>query len=86
MNTGDGSAMARRTGIDRWFVSVERPSSQRVVSARQTKTFSTEAEAKRYAKEMLAEERKNIAGTLLGPHQPVRRIISGSQVHRWIAE
>ena len=47
---------------------------------------ASQAEAKRYAKEMLAEERKIIAGTLLGPHQPVRRIISGSQVHRWIAE
>jgi hypothetical protein len=78
--------MARRTVIDRWFVSVERPSSQRVVSARQTKTFSTEAEAKQYAKEMLAKERQIVAGTLLGPDRPVRRIISGAQVHRWIAE
>jgi hypothetical protein len=83
----------RRTEINRWFVTVvERPKSQRVAPGRQTgpvrqsKTFSTEPEAKQYAKEMLAEGRKIIAGTLLSAHQPVRRIISSSQVDRWIVE
>ena len=91
--TENGQAYrVRRTEIDRWFVTiVERPKSQRVVPGRQTapvrqsKTFSTEAEAKQYAKEMLTEGRKIIAGTLLSAHQPVRRIISSSQVDRWIA-
>jgi hypothetical protein len=50
------------------------------------KTFSTEAEAKLYAKECWPKERNIIAGTLLGPDQPARRIISSSQVDRWIAE
>jgi hypothetical protein len=54
---------------------------------RETKTFSTEAEAKQFAKEMLLSGRKNIsAGTLLSADQPARRIISGSQLHRWIEE
>ena len=78
--------MARPTKIDRWFVTVEMPSSQRVQFPRQTKTFSTEAEAKQYAKEMLAEGGKIMAGTLLDPRQPKRRIISSLQVHRWIEE
>ena len=71
-----------------WFVSVQKPkSSPRSPGlVRQAKTFSTEAEAKLYAKEMLAKERNIIAGTLLGPDQPARRIISSSQVDRWIAE
>jgi len=51
---------------------------------RRTKTFPTEAEAKQYAKEMLSETDKIIAGTMLSAHQPVRRIISGSELYRWI--
>jgi len=80
--------MAKHTTVidHRWFVSAEMPRSQRVIFARQTKTFPMESEAKQYAKEMLAEERKMIAGTLLSPDQPMRRIISGAQVDRWIAE
>jgi len=79
----------RRQGFtNRWFVSVQKPKlSQRSPGlVRQTKTFSTEAEAKQYAKEILAKETAIIAGTLLVPDQPARRIISGSQVKRWIAE
>ena len=84
--------MARRTVIDRWLVTVEMPISQRVALGKQTKpvrqskTFSTEAEAKQYAKDMLAQGRKIIAGTLLSTDRPVRRIISSSQVDRWIVE
>jgi hypothetical protein len=46
----------------------------------------TEAEAKRFAKEMLSNKNSIIAGTLLGPHQAARRFISGSQLHSWIEE
>jgi hypothetical protein len=73
-----------------WFVSFEAPRRLRLdspqQSVRQTKTFPTEAKAKQYAKEMLSERNKIIAGTLLNPHQPVRRIISGSELYRWIKE
>ena len=54
--------------------------------ARQTKTFPTEAEAKQFAKEMLSNKYRIVAGTLLRADQPARRIISGSQLHRWIEE
>ena len=54
--------------------------------ARQTKTFSTEAEAKQFAKEMLSNKYKIVAGTLLSADQPARRFISGSQLYRWIEE
>jgi len=79
----------RRQGFtNRWLVSVQKPkSSPRSPGlVRQTKTFPTEAKAKQYAKEILAKETAIIAGTLLVPDQPARRIISGSQVKRWIAE
>jgi hypothetical protein len=80
--------MARRTVTDRWFVSVEMPRSSRGArrSTRQTKSFPKEAEAKRYAKAMVAEGNKIMAGTLLSADQPVRRIILGSELYRWIEE
>ena len=52
-------------------------------SARQTKTFPTEDDAKQFAKEMLSEKHHIFAGTLLGVHLPLRRFISGSQLHGW---
>jgi len=80
--------MARRTVPNRWFVSVEMPSSSRRIAerARQTRTFPTEVEAKQYAREMLFHGKKIVAGTLLGVDQSSRRIISGWQLHRWISE
>ena len=81
--------MARHTVKNHWFVSLEMPKQRRSsaqVFARQTKTFSTEAEAKQFAKEMLSNKYKIVAGTLLGTDQPARRFISGSQLHRWIEE
>jgi hypothetical protein len=82
--------MARRIESNHWFVSVEVPRQGRLATlkapARETKSFPTEAEAKQYAKEMLSERNKIIAGTLLNAHQPVRRIISGSELFRWIEE
>jgi hypothetical protein len=81
--------MTKRTAANHWFVSVEALRRGRLAPrapARETKTFSTEAEAKQHAKEMLSERNKIIAGTLLNPHQPVRRIISGPELYRWIKE
>jgi hypothetical protein len=79
--------MARRAVTDHWFVSVEVPKLQRGTQlARQTKTFPTEAEARQYAKKMISETNKIVAGTLLSGHQPARRIISGSALYRWIEE
>ena len=81
--------MARRTLKNHWFVSVEVPKqlrSSRNESARQTKTFPTETEAKQFVKEMLSNKKKIVAGTLLGAYLPVRRIISGSQLYSWVRE
>jgi hypothetical protein len=72
--------MARRAVTDHWFISVEVPKLQRVTQlARQIKTVPTEGEAKQYWN-------KIVAGTLLSEYQPVRRIISGSELFRWIEE
>jgi hypothetical protein len=81
--------MARRKVKNHWFVSVEAPKQLRLVtspnkSARQTKTFPTEADAKQFAKEMLSVKHHVFAGTLLGAHLPVRRIISASQLYSWL--
>jgi hypothetical protein len=82
--------MARRSVTNRWFVSVKTPRQWRLVSARaparQTKTFSTEGEAKEYAKEMLSDGNKIIAGTLLSADQAARRIISGWDLRHWTEE
>jgi hypothetical protein len=73
-----------------WYVSVVapskwRPTSSRAPSARQTKSFSTELEAKQFAKTMLAEGLKVTAGTL-NPHLPWRRQIAASEITQWIEE
>ena len=80
--------MARHTVKNHWFVSVEMPKQRRSAqaSARQTKTFPAEADAKQFAKEMLSNKYKVVAGTLLGADQLARRLISGSQLCRWIEE
>jgi hypothetical protein len=78
--------MARRAAPRHWFVSVRVPRRGRGAPARETKTFATEAEAKQYAKEMLVESNTIYAGTLIGPDQRVRRMISGSKLHHWIEE
>ena len=76
--------MARRKVKNHWFVSVEMPKRGAQASARRTETFPTETDAKQFAKEMLSEKRRVLAGTLLGVHLPVRRIISGSQLYSWV--
>ena len=82
--------MTRHTVQNHWFVSVEASKQLRLAfpkkPARQTKTFPTEAEAKQFAKEMLSNKYRIIAGTLLSADQPARRFISGSQLNRWIEE
>jgi hypothetical protein len=81
--------MGRRTVTDHWFVSVKALRRERRALStppRETKTFRTEAEAKQYAREMLSDSHNIIAGTLLNGYQPVRRIISTSELHHWIEE
>ena len=91
--TDEGSKrMARNTGKNHWFVSVavpERGHGHRFV--RRTETFPTETDAKQFAKQMLSEKHHTekhriLAGTLLGVHLQVRRIISGSQLYSWVWE
>jgi hypothetical protein len=90
-STHQRAIMARRTAIiNHWFVSVDTPKQQRPVSARapsarQTKSFPTENEAKQFAKVMLAEGMKATAGTL-SPHKPIRRTITASEIYQWIEE
>jgi len=84
--------MARRSVCfevkNHWFVSVAMPKQRQGAQtfARRTETFPTETDAKQFAKEMLSEKHHIFAGTLLGAHLPVRRIISGSQLYSWIKE
>jgi hypothetical protein len=82
------NVMARHTMKNQWFVSVEMPKQRRGAQtfARRTTTFPTETEAKQFAKEMLANKNKIVAGTLLSAHLPARRFISGSQLYSWVAE
>ena len=70
-----------------WFVSFGTPKQSRRgirLHARQTKAFFTEAEAKQFAKEMLSDETKILAGTFLSA--PKRRIVSGWHLRRWIED
>jgi hypothetical protein len=70
----------------KWFVSAESLGRQRRTHLRETKIFSSEEEARLYAKEMVLAKRNNvIAGTFLSP-LATRRIISGRELHSWIAE
>jgi len=79
--------MARRTMKNHWFVSFEVPRQGHAKAFfRRTETFSTETDAKQFAKEMLSEKHHIFAGTLLGAHLPVRRFISGPQLHSWVRE
>jgi hypothetical protein len=84
-----GPNLGQTDVTDHWFVSVEkpkkRPSSSRSPT-RLTTTFRTEAEAKQFAKEMVADGRNVMAGTLLSAQQPTRRIVSGWKLRRWIEE
>jgi hypothetical protein len=77
--------MARRTGKNHWFGSVAVPiQGYGHGYVRRTETFPTEDDAKQFAMEMLSKKHHIFAGTLLGAYLPVRRIISGSQLHSWV--
>jgi hypothetical protein len=79
--------MARRTAKNHWFVSVTVPKQGPVKAfVRRTETFPTEADAKQIATKMLAERHHIFAGTFLGAHLPVRRLLSGWHLRRWIEE
>jgi hypothetical protein len=69
----------------KWFVSFEALGEKRRRSIRETKIFSSEEEARLCAKEMVLAKRNNVlAGTFMSP-QATRRIISGQELHSWIA-
>ena len=74
---------------NRWYVSVAsgqwKPTSSRSPPLKQTKGFSTEDEAKQFAKVMLSEGLKVTAGTF-NPHVPKRRIITAAEIDKWIEE
>jgi hypothetical protein len=82
--------MSRHTIIaNHWYVSIERPSQWRpgllrAPSPRQSKSFPTEIEAKKFAKAMVSEGLKVMAGTM-NPHLP-RRLIVATEIERWVEE
>jgi len=73
--------------INRWFVSATFPRQQKGEklrwAPRQTKGFSTETEAKQFAKAMLSVGRYVTAGTV-SPHYPIRRIVAANEVYGWV--
>jgi hypothetical protein len=82
--------MARyRVVTNNWYVSFERPSewrpkSSRAPAPRRTKSFPTEIEAKQFARAMLSEGLKVMAGTM-SPHLP-KHLVVASEIERWIEE
>ena len=80
--------MGDETVSNRWFVSSVVPRKLRAprTPARLTEIFSTEAEAKRYAKEILLKRKNIVAGTLLRGSEPTRRIVSGRAMLGWVEE
>jgi hypothetical protein len=77
----------RVTDSDIWYVSYrsnimpKRDDEER--SARTTRKFKTEAEAKKFAQEIIAKGWSAIAGTL-NPYQP-KRTIASTEILDWIA-
>jgi hypothetical protein len=71
---------------DTWYVSFEqkriRPA--KLAFSRATKTFRSELDAKKFAKEKLTETENVSAGTL-NPHLP-KRVISSAQMIQWLDE
>jgi hypothetical protein len=91
LKTALATIVAKYTKITkRWYVSAKgpsewRPKSSRAPSPKKTKSFSTESEAKQFAKAMLSDGFAVTAGTL-SPHQPRRCIITASKIDQWIEE
>jgi hypothetical protein len=78
-----------RVIANRWYVSIDRPSQKppgllRAPAPRQSKSFPTEIEAKQFARAMLSEGFKVMAGTMI-PYLP-RRLIVASEIERWSGE
>jgi hypothetical protein len=68
---------------DTWYVMVRRsPEGTRTTTHSRSKTFQTEAEAKRFARLKIAEDRSVNAGTI-NPFSP-RRTIAAAEIHRWL--
>ncbi|MCP3461781.1 hypothetical protein NLN62_16010 [Bradyrhizobium sp. CCGUVB23] len=70
-----------------WYVTFEIPRrgilpKQR--SPRETRTFTTEAEAKAFARLKLAEGQSLFAGTI-NPHLP-KQLIPSSRIYAWLAD
>jgi hypothetical protein len=77
------SIMARDvTGGDTWYVAFRQPSEVPGVYVRNSVTFRTETDAKKFAGERLAEGCDVTAGTI-NPHRP-KRTIGLSQISAWL--
>ena len=76
-----GQMRHRKQPIYRWFVSFRPVGAS--WKARQNKGFATEAEAKRFAKEMLSKEH-HVTAVTITPHQPKRRTIVDLEIAQWI--
>jgi hypothetical protein len=80
-------AEASKPAADDSLVSVEAPKQWRIAPKREhtrdTITFPTESEARQFAKAMLSDGIKIMAGPL-HPHQPMRRIVGSSETNQWI--
>jgi hypothetical protein len=80
-----GSAKPRRgrTLTDRWYVAFQNPdAAEGEYYVRNTRTFSTEWEAKQFAEKRLAEGCNVYAGTL-NPHLP-KRTIGPPEIEHWL--
>jgi hypothetical protein len=78
----------RSINPDTWYVSyrsniARRHEASERRTVRATRRFKTEAEAKRFAQDIIAEGWSAIAGTL-NPHRP-KKTIASTQILDWIA-
>jgi hypothetical protein len=67
---------------DRWYVAFRNPAQPVGVYVRNTKTFRSESEAKRFAAERLQEGCDVSAGTL-NPHYP-KKTLGLAQIASWL--
>ena len=65
-----------------WYVAFRKPHDARVVYVRNSKTFRTETDAKRFARERL-EEGCDVSTGTINPHRP-RRTIGPEQIMSWL--
>ncbi len=79
-----GARAGGRKPRSTWFVSYETSRQEKRPFVRQTETFTTEQEAKQFAKSKLVETLNITAGTL-NPYQP-RHAVTSMQVPDWVDE